>query len=77
MTTQITIRLPDDLVRAMDAQVESGQARSRAAVVTDALLRDRRRRQAERDAEIYRELGEDPDLVAWSDAAASTPLDLD
>lgn len=62
MSIQIAVRLPDDLVRFVDELVASGQARSRAAVVTNALERERRRAIAARDAEILAAEGGDPDL---------------
>ena len=67
MTTQIAVRLPDDLVEFMDQLVAQGNAKSRAAAVTRALELDRRRRMAERDAAICTS-GKDPDmdrLAAW------------
>lgn len=52
MSVQIAVRLPDELARFVDELVASGQARSRAAVVTNALEHERRRATAARDAEI-------------------------
>ncbi|MEA2311070.1 MAG: hypothetical protein QOE28_1038, partial [Solirubrobacteraceae bacterium] len=52
MSKQIAVRLPDDLVAFVDGVVDSGAERSRAAVVTRALERERRRAIAERDAAI-------------------------
>ncbi|HEY8112979.1 MAG TPA: YlcI/YnfO family protein [Actinomycetes bacterium] len=77
MSTQIAVRLPDEIVAYLDQQVASGDAPSRAAVVTRALERERRRGAAERDARIYAAAagaGELDDLATW---AASQPLDLD
>jgi Arc/MetJ-type ribon-helix-helix transcriptional regulator len=77
MSTQIAVRLPDDLVAFVDGQVSSGSATSRAAVVARALERERRREAAERDAEIYAagaESHELDDLAAW---AAAQPMNLD
>jgi Arc/MetJ-type ribon-helix-helix transcriptional regulator len=65
----MAVRLSDELVAFVDELVESGAARSRAAVVTRALERERRRRLAQRDAEILERLGPDPDLASlaeWS-----------
>jgi Arc/MetJ-type ribon-helix-helix transcriptional regulator len=75
--TQITVRLPDELVAFADQQVQSGEAQSRAQVVTRALLRERRRVLAVRDAQIYTRHGEDPELVGLSEHAAANPPDLD
>ena len=74
MSKQIAVRLPDELVAFVDEMVEAGVARSRAAVVTRALERERRRRLAQRDAEILARLGPDPDLEALASyAARNTP----
>ena len=43
MSKQIAVRLADDLVDFVDALVDSGAGRSRAAVVAKALERERRR----------------------------------
>jgi Arc/MetJ-type ribon-helix-helix transcriptional regulator len=77
MRIQIAVRLPEELVEFVDAQVSSGEARSRAAVVTRSLERDRRRRLAEQDAAILARAGADGDMDALAAAAAGTPLDLD
>ena len=76
MSTQIAVRLPDDIVEYVDQQVTSGAAPSRAAVVARALERDRRRQVAERDAQIYAadKRGEFDDLASW---AAARPMDID
>jgi Arc/MetJ-type ribon-helix-helix transcriptional regulator len=63
MSKQIAVRLADDLVEFVDGVVGSGRERSRAAVVTRALERDRRRAVAERDAEILAKSGPDADLA--------------
>ena len=77
MSTQIAVRLSDELVAFVDGRVRSGSATSRAAVVAHALERERRRLTAERDAAIY-SAGSDPgdldDLATW---AGTQPLDLD
>ena len=52
MSVQIAVRLPEELVSFIDSEVESGNGASRAAIVYRALDRERRRRLAERDAEI-------------------------
>jgi len=77
MSKQIAVRLPDELVAFVDEMVESGAARSRAAVVSRALERERRRRAAQRDAEILSRLGPDPDLDALADYAAKNVPALD
>lgn len=70
MSKQIAVRLRDDLVDFVDEIVDSGAERSRAAVVTRALERERRRRLAERDAEILARTGPDPDLARLAEYAA-------
>jgi Arc/MetJ-type ribon-helix-helix transcriptional regulator len=80
VTTQIAVRLTDDLVAFVDAVVAGGGASSRAAVVTRALAREQRRLAAEQDAATYAaaaaaEVHDDlDDLVAWTGAH---PIDID
>ena len=63
MTSQITVRLPTELVAFIDQRVRLGAARSRAAVVADALARARREEIAARDVEILTEgAGDDDEL---------------
>ena len=77
MSKQIAVRLPDDLVAFVDEVVGSGVERSRAAVVTRALERERRRVVAARDAAILATSGPDPDLAGLADYAARRRPDLD
>lgn len=70
MSKQIGVRLPDDLVDFVDERVGLGADRSRAAVVTRALERERRRAVAERDAEIFARTGADPELAGLAEHAA-------
>lgn len=72
MSTQIAVRLPDELVEFVDALVASGHARSRASVVERALERELRLRIAERDAVILGGGVVDDDLDAL--AAWARPL---
>ncbi len=76
MSKQIAVRLPDDLVAFIDEIVDSGTERSRAAVVTRALERERRRKLAERDAQILARTGPDPELAGLAEHAAGLPPDL-
>jgi Arc/MetJ-type ribon-helix-helix transcriptional regulator len=73
MSKQIAVRLADDLVEFVDAIVGGGGERSRAAVVTKALERERRRVAAERDAQILARSGPDPDLGELARHAAGMP----
>ena len=75
MSTQIAVRLPDDLVAFVDELVRHGDATSRAAVVSRALERERRRRVAERDAVILAGVGTDTDLDMLAEYAAATSMD--
>ena len=75
MSTQIAVRLPDDLVAFIDQLVRSGDAPSRAAAVTRALERERRRRIAERDAAILAQSGHDADLDSLAHHASQTTMD--
>lgn len=76
MSKQIAVRLPDDIVEFVDTLIRDGKARSRAAVVTRALERERRRAIAAQDAAILARAGTDADMddLAWHVAGA--PLDL-
>jgi Arc/MetJ-type ribon-helix-helix transcriptional regulator len=76
MSKQIAVRLPDDLVDFVDEIVDSGAGRSRAAVVTRALERERRRVVARRDAEILARAGQDPELLGLAQHAAALPSAL-
>jgi Arc/MetJ-type ribon-helix-helix transcriptional regulator len=76
MSKQIAVRLADELVEFVDDLVESGSERSRAAVVTRALERERRRAVAARDAEILAQAGADPELAGLAEHAAALPSEL-
>lgn len=76
MSTQIAVRLPEELVQFIDRLVAEGRASSRAAVVSQALQRERRRELAVRDAAILAAaVDDDDDLDALAEHAARTPLD--
>ncbi|HEV2973580.1 MAG TPA: ribbon-helix-helix domain-containing protein [Solirubrobacteraceae bacterium] len=76
MSKQIAVRLPDELVEFVDSAVASGNARSRASVVTRALARERRRAIAERDVEILTSAGPDHELAGLAEHAAGVPSAL-
>lgn len=69
MSKQITVRLPDEQVDFLDADVSAGRAVSRAAAIGHALRREQRRRRAEQDLLAVLEAGDDPDLTALQDWA--------
>jgi Arc/MetJ-type ribon-helix-helix transcriptional regulator len=76
MSTQIAVRLPDELVAFLDRTVASGQAPSRAAIVASAVEREMRRLLAEQDAHLLRQHGSPDDLddlVRWT----TTHVDLE
>jgi Arc/MetJ-type ribon-helix-helix transcriptional regulator len=77
MTTQITVRLPTELVEYIDSLVAAGTASSRAAMVAKAIERERRHRVATEDARIYAATEDDADLGAFTHHAAATSPDLD
>jgi len=77
MSTQIAVRLPDEMVSTLDELIASGEASSRASVVEQALRRELRRYLYEREAKILADTEPDPDLEAWVSYAAQSPLDLD
>jgi Arc/MetJ-type ribon-helix-helix transcriptional regulator len=76
MSKQIAVRLADDLVEFVDAVVGSGRERSRAAVVSRALERERRRTIAERDAAILAGTGPDAELAGLAEYVAGLDRDL-
>jgi Arc/MetJ-type ribon-helix-helix transcriptional regulator len=77
MSTQIAVRLPDELVLYIDDLVEQRIVKSRAEFVTRAIARERRHRSAQADAEILQRLGNDPDLDALAAYQAAHPFELD
>lgn len=79
MTTQIAVRLPDELVAHADRAVAAGRARSRADLVARLLERDARRQRAEEDLERLTAAGalQDADAIAIARATATTPMPFD
>jgi Arc/MetJ-type ribon-helix-helix transcriptional regulator len=79
MSTQIAVRLPDEVVKFLDAEVDAGRGRSRADLIARAFQREVRRAKAIEELVLLVrsrpvQLGEFDELVA---AASSTPLDID
>ncbi|WP_106818055.1 YlcI/YnfO family protein [Janibacter massiliensis] len=69
MSTQIAVRLPDDVVAFLDRSVAAGVAPSRAALVSQALEREMRLQAALADARTLAGRGPDDDLdglVRWT-----------
>lgn len=79
MTTQIAVRLPDELVRYVDAQVADGAASSRADLIARVLAREERRQRALADIERMRQAGANgyPELDEARRSARRRPIDLD
>lgn len=77
MSKQIAVRLPEELVEFVDRLVAGGEAKSRAAVVSRALQRERRREVALNDLHILAGAGPDPDADALAAYALDLPLGLD
>ena len=73
MTTQIAVRLPDEMVEFLDRNVAAGRASSRAALVAVAVEREMRLQAGQRDVEILTAAGPADDLddvVTWSSTRA-------
>ena len=71
MSTQIAVRLPDEMVSFLDRSVAEGVAPSRAALVASAVEREMRRLAAEQYAQILAAQGtadELDELVEWTRA---------
>lgn len=69
MSTQISVRLPDEMVAFLDHSVATGKVSSRAELVATAVEREVRRLAAEQDAQILRAKGaadDLDDLVTWT-----------
>lgn len=77
MSTQIAVRLPDELVAYVDQAVASGRVKSRAELVSRLIARDARRQRAEEDLQRLIEAGalEDDDALRMARATFGTPLD--
>jgi Arc/MetJ-type ribon-helix-helix transcriptional regulator len=77
MTTQIAVRLPDDMVEFLDRLVSAGRATSRASVIERALAREIRIQIAARDAAILADARPDQDMDSLADYASGLGLDFD
>lgn len=74
MTTQIAIRLPDQLVAYLDETIARGDEKSRASFITAAVEREIRYRAARDDAKILASRGAEDDLddlVTWTASTAA------
>jgi Arc/MetJ-type ribon-helix-helix transcriptional regulator len=77
VSTQIAVRLPDELVAYVDQAVASGRVKSRAELVSKLIARDARRQRAEEDLQRLIDAGalEGADALAIARASSATPLD--
>ncbi len=77
MSTQIAVRLPDELVAYVDQAVAAGRVKSRAELVSRLIARDARRQRAEEDLQRLIDAGalEDVDALAMAKATSSTPIE--
>jgi Arc/MetJ-type ribon-helix-helix transcriptional regulator len=74
--SKIVVRLSGELMAFIDERVGSGDGRSRAAIVTRALERERRRAVASRDAQILARSGPDRQLTELAEHAVGLPSPL-
>ena len=77
MSTQIAVRLSDELVAYVDQAVATGRVKSRAELVSRLIARDARRHRAEEDLQRLIDAGalEDADALAIASATSSTPIE--
>jgi len=79
MSTQIAVRLPDELVAYVDRAVATGRVKSRAELVARLIERDARRQRAEEDLQrlIKRGAVADPEALAIVESLADTALPIE
>lgn len=79
VSTQIAVRLPDELVAYVDAAVAAGRVKSRAELVARLIERDARRQRAEEDLQRLTERGAlvDPELLDIVRSVADAPSPVD
>lgn len=79
MSTQIAVRLPDDLVTYLDGAVAAGRAKSRAELVARLIARDERRQRAESELErlVRDHLLPDEEMLAIARRTAGEALPFD
>ena len=75
MSTQIAVRLPDELVAELDSLVQSGEEPSRASIVETALVRELRRRVWVREVAILTAHGSSYEDLEGLDAYLSRSLE--
>jgi Arc/MetJ-type ribon-helix-helix transcriptional regulator len=79
VSTQIAVRLPDELVAYIDQAIAAGRVKSRAELVARLIERDARRQRAEDDLQrlIKRGALDDPEAMAIVESVADTALGID
>lgn len=82
MSVQMTVRIPDELARYVDSEVEAGHVTSRAEMITKALDELIRREEREREAALVDELNAQgtslyPDLDGLAEWGATQPMGLE
>lgn len=78
MTTQIAVRLPEELVDELDTLIAAGLDTSRASVVEEALRRELRRRLWEREVQRLVATGDTyADLAGMHEFALGTAAQAD
>jgi len=75
MSTQIAVRLPDELVAELDRIVLSGEEPSRASIVEQALLRELRRRAWAKEVAVLTAKGSTYEDLDGLDAYLSRSLE--
>lgn len=79
VSTQIAVRLPDELVAYVDEAVAAGRVKSRAELVARLIERDARRQRAEEDLRRLTERGalDSDELLAIVTSTSDAPLHID
>lgn len=76
MSTQIALRLPDDLVEQLDERVRQGVAANRSELIRVLLARELRRIEVEAEVAVLSQSWDDPDdLAALADWSSGQPLE--
>lgn len=76
MNIQVGLRLHEDNVAYLDAEVAAGHIKSRAAYVDRLLARDRRRKRSLEDLPKLQDLNTDPELTGIAAWTAAHPVDM-
>ncbi len=77
MSKQIAVRLPEDLVKFVDALVAKGEVPSRAAAVVRALTHEQRRMRIAEDVAILSRSRVTDDLDELAEYGVHQPIELD